>query len=135
MRCWPAWRVNRTGQAQGSMGIDAGDVDGDGDEDLFVTNLDNEGNTLYLNLGQGLFEDRTIEARSASTASGFTGFGTRFIDLRQRRLARSARRQRRVSLLEAVAPYPLAANQLFRNDGGRRFIDVTETAGPAFKNR
>ena len=70
--------VNRTGQPQGSMGVDAGDVDGDGDEDLFVTNLDNEGNTLYLNVGEGLFEDRTVEIGLFEL--GFTGFGTRFVD-------------------------------------------------------
>ena len=70
--------VNRMGQAQGSMGVDLGDIDGDGDEDLFVTNLDNEGNTLYLNVGKGLYEDRTTE--SGLFTLGFTGFGTRFLD-------------------------------------------------------
>ena len=45
--------LNRTGQAQGSMGIDAGDVDGDGDQDFFVTNLDNEGNVFYRHVEQG----------------------------------------------------------------------------------
>lgn len=70
--------MNRNGQAQGSMGIDLGDLDGDEDEDLFVTNLDNERHTLYLNLGKGLFEDRTTE--SGLFKLGFTGFGTRFVD-------------------------------------------------------
>jgi hypothetical protein len=69
--------VNRNGQAQGSMGIDLADIDGDEDQDLFVTNLDNEGNTLYLNLGKGLYEDRTTE--SGVFKLGFTGFGTRFV--------------------------------------------------------
>ena len=70
--------VNRMGQPQGSMGVDAADIDRDGDEDLFVTNLDNEGNTLYLNVGDGLFEDRTAEFGLFKL--GFTGFGTRFVD-------------------------------------------------------
>ena len=69
--------VSRTGQAQGSMGIDLADIDRDGDEDLFVTNLDNESNTFYLNTGKGLFEDRTSEF--GLFRLGFTGF-TAFLD-------------------------------------------------------
>ncbi|HXV76599.1 MAG TPA: VCBS repeat-containing protein, partial [Candidatus Polarisedimenticolaceae bacterium] len=58
---------NADGQAESSMGVDAGDFDGDGDEDLFVTHLDNETNTLYLNDGRGWFTDVTFE-RGLGTA-------------------------------------------------------------------
>jgi hypothetical protein len=126
--------VNRMGQPQGSMGIDVGDVDRDGDEDLFVTNLDNEGNTLYLNVGAGLFEDRTAELGLFKL--GLTGFGTRFIDYDNdgwldvvvvngavRHLSQQVRKG---------DPYPLKQHsQLFRNDRGR-FEDVSGGAGPAF---
>jgi hypothetical protein len=71
--------VGRSGMAQGSMGIDAADADGDGDDDLFVTNLDNESNTFYRNVGRGLFEDRTVEVGLFKL--GVTGFGTRFVDI------------------------------------------------------
>jgi hypothetical protein len=127
--------VNRAGQPQGSMGVDVGDVDRDADEDLFVTNLDNEGNTLYLNVGSGLYEDRTAEFGLFKL--GFTGFGTRFIDYDNdgwldlvvvngavRHL--SGQRQK-------GDPYPLKQrSQLFRNDRGRKFVDVSESAGPPF---
>ena len=58
------------------MGVDAGDFDGNGTEDIFVTHLMEETNTLYANLGSGFFEDRTREAGLALQSARFTGFGT-----------------------------------------------------------
>ena len=43
------------GQAEASMGVDAGDFDNDGDEDLFMTELNGEGSNLYVNGGTGIF--------------------------------------------------------------------------------
>jgi hypothetical protein len=120
---------NRTGQAQGSMGVDAGDFDGDGDEDLFVTNLDHESGTVYVNLGNGRFEDRTIEAGLLLPTLGFTGFGTRFFDYDNDGWLDLLVVNGSVSLVEKSLKQH---NQLFRNHGGR-FIDVTMEAGPAFK--
>ena len=41
------------------MGVDAGDFDDDGDEDLFVTELINQGSSLYVNDGTGEFEEQS----------------------------------------------------------------------------
>ena len=127
--------LNRTGQPQGSMGVDFGDTDGDGDEDLFVTNLDNEGNTFYRNQGRGLFEDRTVE--TGLFKLGSTGFGTRLFDYDNDgwldvAVANGAVRHL-AAQVQAGDPYPLKQrNQLFHNEGGRRFTDVTDRAGAAF---
>ena len=43
--------VNGQGNSEASMGIDAGDYDNDGDEDLFVTNWLAQMNILYQNQG------------------------------------------------------------------------------------
>ena len=127
--------VNRAGQPQGSMGIDVGDVDRDGDDDLFVTNLDNEGNTLYLNVGSGLFEDRTSEFGLFKL--GFTGFGTRFVDYDNDGwldlVVVNGAVRHLSSQLQKGDPYPLKQrSQLFRNDRGRKFVDVSDSAGPPF---
>ena len=127
--------LNRTGQPQGSMGIDAGDIDRDGDDDLFVTNLDNEGNTLYLNVGNGLFEDRTAEFGLFKL--GFTGFGTRFLDYDNDGwldliIVNGAVRHLS-GQLQKGDPYPLKQrSQLFHNDRGRKFEDVSASAGSPF---
>src|SRR4029077_16962605 len=42
------------GKATGGMGVDAGDFAGAGHEDLFITTLVNEGNSLMVNGGSGL---------------------------------------------------------------------------------
>ncbi len=129
--------LNRLGQTQGSMGIDAGDVDGDGDEDLFVTNLDNEGSTFYANLGNGLFEDRTIEAGLLRPSLGRTGFGARFLDYDNDGsldlLVVNGAVRFLAELVRQGDPYPLKQrNQLFRNDGRGRFAHLGDAAGPAF---
>src|SRR4030095_15104323 len=72
--------VNHDGLAEAGMGVDAGDFDANGTEDIFVTHLMEETNTLYVNLGGGFFEDRTREAGLALPAARYTGFGTLWFD-------------------------------------------------------
>ena len=67
------------GKPQAGMGTACADVDGDGLPEIFVTNYSEELNTLYLNRGQGVFEDVTA---AAGLGSGFLplGFGTALYD-------------------------------------------------------
>jgi hypothetical protein len=60
--------LSAAGQPEASMGVDAGDVDNDGDEDLFITNWLDQMNVLYVNDGRGTFEDRRARAASARPA-------------------------------------------------------------------
>ena len=71
--------VNSAGSAEASMGVTAGDFDADGDSDLFLTHDTGETNTLYVNDGQGTFEDRTDIAGAAAGSLAFTGFGTGWV--------------------------------------------------------
>jgi enediyne biosynthesis protein E4 len=67
------------GKPQAGMGVDCGDVDGDGRPELFVTNFSEELNTLYKNHGDETFEDVT---QQIGLGSGFLplGFGTKMYD-------------------------------------------------------
>jgi hypothetical protein len=73
--------VNASGSAEASMGVAAADIDHDGDIDLFMTHLISETNTLYLNDGQGMFEDASTRAGLGAVSRPFTAFGTGVFDL------------------------------------------------------
>lgn len=129
--------VNEDGIAQGSMGIDAGDFDGDGDEDLIITNMINESVVLYRNQGQGWFEDSTRSAGLAAPTRPYTGFGTGFIDYDGDGWLDLVTVNGAVAIIDALAlagdDYPYRqAKQLFRNLGNGRFEETTGRAGAAF---
>jgi hypothetical protein len=130
--------VNRDGQAEAGMGVDAGDFNGDGTEDIFVTHLMEETNTLYMNLGGAAFEDRTREAGLGLPGSRLTGFGTLFFDYDndgwQDLLVVNGAVRHLQELARRGDAYPLGQpNQLFRNNGAGKFIEVSEQAGAPFR--
>ena len=69
-----------SGGEQGSMGVAAGDYDNDGRLDIFVTNFDNEHNTLYKNLGAKGFLDMSAETKIGAISKPYVGWGTSFED-------------------------------------------------------
>jgi hypothetical protein len=69
------------GRTQSGMGVDAEDVDGDGRPELFVTNFQEEYNTLYRNLGRGSFLDTTANFGLAVDSLPWIGWGCALADL------------------------------------------------------
>jgi hypothetical protein len=126
-----------TGKAEASMGVDAGDFDDDGDEDLFVTELTSEGSNLFVNDGSGVFDDRSTPSGLGSASVPFTGFGTAWFDFdndgRLDLLSVNGTVQIIEALRQAKDPLPLHQRKLlFHNVGGGRFEDVSGRAGAAF---
>jgi hypothetical protein len=124
------------GRPEASMGVDAGDVDGDGDEDLFTTNFRNEKNTLYLNAGRGVFHDASVGSGLADASWVETSFGTAFFDYDNDGWLDLLVANGAVALPPevdlAARPYPLdEPDQLFHNRGDGTFEDVTARAGEA----
>src|SRR5204863_5780864 len=72
--------VDGFGRGQGSMGLALGDVDGDGGEELLVTNFLDEPNALYRREG-AVFREAASEAGLARLRGSLTGFGTALADL------------------------------------------------------
>ncbi|MEE9294882.1 MAG: CRTAC1 family protein [Phycisphaerae bacterium] len=71
---------NYDGNTQATMGIAIGDVDANGSPDVFTTNFSSDTNTLHLNLGSGLFDDRTSQFGLAMVSRPFLSWGTGFYD-------------------------------------------------------
>jgi len=71
---------NGDGRATSSMGAEFRDYDNDGWEDLFITNLSNEGFTLFRNLGRGRLGEVTQAARIASASLTLGGWSTGMFD-------------------------------------------------------
>lgn len=71
--------LNEFGEPEAGMGIAIGDVDHDGDWDLFIVHLSGETNTFYRNEGD-YFRDVTDELRLGAVSRPYTGFGTALFD-------------------------------------------------------
>ena len=117
------------GTPEAGMGVDAGDFDDDGDEDLFMTHLTTEGNNLYVNDGSGMFRDESAASRLGPGSLPYTGWGSAWFDFdNDGRLDVMAVNGTVVAVDgREDDPFPYGQrNTLFRNLGDRRFEDVTD---------
>jgi hypothetical protein len=126
------------GERKANMGVDAGDFDNDGDDDLFVTELVQQGSSLYVNDGTGVFEEQSLRLGVRGPTLPHTGFGTAWIDVdndgRLDILAVNGDVNQNVQNPGRKGdPFPLGQpNQVLHNVGGR-FEDVTDRAGQVFR--
>ena len=129
--------VSAEGRLKASMGVDAADFDGDGDDDVFVGELTGQGADLYVNDGTGVFVESSAQAGLRLRTLPFTAFGAAWLDADNDGLLDLAI----VNGAVTHTAEALAANQrfrlqqrrqLFRNSGKGRFEEITERAGRAF---
>lgn len=126
--------VDRNGNPQSSMGVDAADFDNNGTEDLLVANLSGEYADLYANDGKGWFDDRSFDAGLAAMTTSYTGFGAGFIDYDNDGWLDIFLANGAVKTIEAQARagdrYPLRQRKLLlHNLRNGRYEDVSFAAG------
>jgi len=123
------------GVARAGMGVDAADYDRSGRPSLIITNFANQMISLYHNEGNGLFVDEAPRSDVGRATLVTLGFGCFFFDydndawpdifVADGHIENEIERvQKRVSYAEPP--------HLFRNLGGGKFQEVTDSMGPAF---
>jgi len=124
--------LNENGREQAHMGVAIGDYDGDGRDDIHITNFSDDSNVLYHNDGGGSFTEATFQMGLGEVTLPFLGWGTNFFDYDN---------DGRLDLLVANGHvYPAVDGAdwgtsykqrllLFRNQG--KFYEVGSSAGEA----
>ncbi len=72
--------LGETGVSDGSMGVDLGDLDGDGKIDIWVANYEQQSFALYRNLGNELFTHASRPLGITAVGTLAVGFGTVIFD-------------------------------------------------------
>ncbi|MFO0872287.1 MAG: CRTAC1 family protein, partial [Pirellulales bacterium] len=121
------------GKAQACMGIAAGDADGDGRLDMFVTNFYREPNALYVQQPDGGFIDQIRPAGMYEASFWTMGWGTQFLDADHDGWLDLILVNGHVNdFRSGGTPYQMPA-QGFRNLGGGKFAELpASNLGPYF---
>ncbi len=128
---------NFAGEAVGSMGADCADYDRDGRLDLFLTNFDTERPILFRNLGDGLFEDVTMQSGASVGSTPHVKWGCGFADLDN-----DGYPDLFIGCGHLGEDFDEAASRttsyrvrpvLLRNEGGGRFVDVSDVSGDGMR--
>ncbi len=125
---------SENGQARSGMGVDAADFDGDGWEDLFVANVDQEMFSLYKNKHDETFVDVAHANTVAQATRLLSGWGLKFFDYDNDGMIdlilSNGHPDDMIEQYSAQVKYkePLL---LFHNEGGK-LRNVSADAGPVF---
>ena len=127
--------VTGEGKAEASMGVDAGDFDNDGDEDIVVSELTSQGTNLYVNDGSGRFRDASVGSGIGPQSLPYTGWGIGWFDYDNDGWLDILTVNGTIIRQEGRTGRPFPYDQkklLFHNLGNGRFEQVAGQAGSAF---
>ncbi len=124
---------DETGVAEGSMGVDAGDYNGDGWFDFIVAN--SEKATLYKNEEGLFFVDVTADSGLGQPTLSFVGFSPLFVDYdNDGHLDVFCANGHPQDVIGILTDHDTFAqrDQMFRNNGDGHYTDVSGSAGAYF---
>lgn len=116
------------GTPDGSMGVDVGDITGDGLPDIWVANFESESFALYRNQGNGFFQHTSQSMGVTAVGALYVGWGTLLLDIDRDGDLDAFCSNGHVIRHPVNAPikqHPL----VFENLEFRRFVDVAPSAG------
>jgi hypothetical protein len=124
------------GVAKAGMGVDAGDVLGNGHPGFVVTNFNDEFHSLFISQGKYPFEDWTTRSHLASLTKAYVGWGAHFLDYDNDGNLDLAIINGHLNQVIEMARGDVQYKQpplLLRNNGRGVFEDVRASAGEAFR--
>jgi hypothetical protein len=126
------------GVPRSGMGVDAADINEDGWEDLFLSNIDQEVFSIYQNNGDETFNDEAWKMGIGPVTRMLSGWGSKlldydndgFIDL----ILGNGHPDDLIDLRSRGVTYrePMI---LFHNEGNGKMLNVSEQSGGVFKKR
>ena len=124
--------VNRMGLPEASMGIALSDFDRDGDQDIVISHLSGETNTLYT-FEAGFWEDRTLVSGLGPPSLNRTGFGIAWLDVQNDGLLDLVVANGAVREAHQAGGGLGQPNQLFLAKRDGRFSDASASMPASFK--
>ena len=123
------------GVARAGMGVDAADYDRSGRPSLIITNFANQMLSLYHNEGNGLFVDEAPSSEVGRATLVTLGFGCFFFDYDNDGwpdiLVSDGHIEDQIEKVQKRVTYAEPPH-VFRNLGGGKFAEVTQSLGSAF---
>jgi enediyne biosynthesis protein E4 len=122
--------LDNNGKQRGSMGVDAEDFDHSGQLSLFVSTYAFQPDALYLNHGEGAFEDIGASAGIGGVTYPYVGWGAGLVDFTNSgwddAFVTNGHVFPQADSMPGSAPYHQPI-QLFHNNGNRTFTDISKT--------
>lgn len=128
-----AMAYDHHGEAQASMGLELGDVDNDGWLDLYLTSYQTQWAALYRNLGDGNFDDITLQSGAGAGSLPKVTWGVGLVDFDNDGdrdiFVACGHLQPHIAAYDSTTSYR-QHNILYENQGSCRFSAITRSAGP-----
>jgi len=127
---------DENGVAKAGMGVDAGDVTGNGRPAFVVTNFNDEYHSIFVNSGKFPYEDWTVRSHLAAFTKADVGWGTHFLDYDNDGVLDLVIVNGHLNQVIEMARGNVKYKQpplLLRNDGHGVFESMRAEAGEAFR--